>query len=814
VKRWRGGLVFTLFLLAGPGPARGEAPHTDALGDPLPPGAVLRLGTGRFRHAGEIDALAYFPDGSRVVTGNEPGAGRAGASAIVWDARTGRRLRRWAVSGFFVRSVAVSPDGKRVAVVNGFDKVHVYDAATGAELGRLAANTPGQMLFTPDGNTLLVVEWMSVRRWCLATGKELEPLRGHTGRIHGLAVAGRGEALVATGGSDGTVRLWGAGGRELRRLTLPGKYVLGLALSPDGRRLAYGALDREVPAWRTAEAEVRTWDTATGRELWRVKTDSWRVSAQAFSPDGRVLATGGPRLRLWDAATGRLLRTIEGPPAAMRLAAFSPDGKRVATAGGQSTLHFWDVATGRAVCAFEGHDRAVWAGAFAPDGKALATVSDEPFVHLWDLSTGRSRRLAFGTKGLRSVAFAPDGKALAACSACWGEWPGMLELSTGRLLRRFTSSAEGQPGGAVAFAADGRVLAASTGSCKIRFWDAATGRERFRPFEGKIGYVSPDWQSVRFVLAPDGRTVVTTRGLGEGSGVVVWDVAAGKERLALADQGRPVAVSPDGRLVALVSGTDLSLRGLATGEQLWRADRRGRAAAFSPDSKTLAVAREDGAVDLWETLSGQRRARLAGHEGTVHFVAFAPDGSRLASGGEDATVLLWALSDRPARLTVAQADALWAALGGEAAAAYRAARALAAAPDQAMPLLRDRVKPAAVEAGQVAALLKLLDSDSFKERQRAFSGLEELGRPAAPLLRRALQTGDCSTEVRRRVGEVLNKLDRIPPPAPELRAVRAVEVLERIGSPEARRLLEALGDGATEARQTEEARAALRRLRK
>jgi WD40 repeat protein len=612
---------------------------------------------------------------------------------------------------------------------------------------------------------------------------------------------------VATGG-DGTVRLWGANGREVRRLTLPGRHVLGVALSPDGRWLACGTL----------EQEVRVWDTATWRQRWRVKTDSGHVSAQAFSPDGNTLATGGPRLRLWDAATGRLLRVIDGSSGAMRLAAFSPDGKRVATAGWQATLHFWDAATGRAVRAFEGHDRAVWAGAFAPDGRALATVSDEPFIHLWDLSAGRERRLAFGTKGLRSVAFAPDGKALTAYAPYWGEWPGLLEPYTGRLLRRF-APADGQaPGGALAFSADGRVLAASTGSCKVHFWDVATGRERFRPFEGKTQKYSPSWQSVQFVLTPDGRTVVTTRGHGEYSGVVVWDVAAGKERLALADQGLPVAVSPDGRLVALASETNLSLRSLATGEPLWRAERGdwcGRPAAFSPDGKTLAVAREDGAVDLWETISGQRRARLAGHEGMVHFVAFAPDGSRLASGGEDDTVLLWGLSDGPARLTASQAGALWAALGGEAAAAYRAMRALAAAPEQALPLLRDRLKPAApVEAAQVAALLRLLDSDSFKERQRAFSGLEELGRPAAPLLRQALQAGDRSTEVRRRVREVLNKLDRIPPPAPELRAVRAVEVLERIGSPAARRLLEELGRGAEAARQTGEARAAARRLRR
>jgi WD40 repeat protein len=808
MNRSRGWLVFSpLFLLANLSPAR-AGPATDALGDPLPPGAILRLGTSRFRHPGSIYSLAYSADGSRVVTGNAPGDGTLDASVILWDAASGRRLHRWAGHAHVVRSVAISADNRRVAVVNGYGKVHLYDAISGAELRRLDTDSPERVLFTPDGNTLLVTDGPTVRRWRLATGEELEPLRGHTRRVYGLAVAANGEAL-ATCAEDGTVRLWGAAGRELRRLALPRKYGLGVALSPDGKRLACG----------TFEEEVRVWDTATGRELWCVKTESFRVSAQAFSPDGKTLATGGGKLRLWDAASGRLLRTVDGPPGGTELAAFSPDGKRVVTAGWHSVLHFWDTATGKPVSHFEGHDHAVWAGAFSPDGKALATVSDEPFVRLWDLSAGRARRLAFGWSGLRSVAFAPDGKTLAASPLAWGEWPGLCELSTGRLLRRFTPERD-LPGGAVAFAADGRTLAASTGSCKVRFWDAATGRERSRPFEGQMdGTGSSLGERVQFVLAPDGRTVVTTRGRDENSGVVAWDVAAGKERMRLADRGLPVAVSPDGRHVALVSDADLILLSLATGAELWRAnrgDRRGRAAAFSPDGKTLAVARGDGAVDLWETISGQRRARLAGHEGVVHFVAFAPDGARLASGGEDHTVLLWGLTDGgPARLTAEQADGLWAALGGEAAAAYRAVRALAAAPDQALPLLRDRLKPAApVEAAQVNALLKLLDSDSYEARRRASAGLEKLGRPAARLLRKAVQAGDCSAEVRRRVGELLNKLDRSPPPAAELRALRAVEVLERIGSPEARRLLEALGQGAEGARQTEEARAAARRLRR
>jgi WD40 repeat protein len=805
--RWRAASF--VFFLAALSSARSAAPITDGLGDPLPPGAVLRLGTSRFRHGGQIYSLAYSADGRRVVTGNAPMNGALDASVIVWDAQSGQRLHTWAGHAHVVRTVAFSADNKQVVVVNGYGKVHRYDAVSGAELARLDTASPECALFTPDSTTLLVADGPTVRRWDLATLKQLEPLRGHRQRLHGLAVAGNGR-VIATCAEDGTVRLWDAAGREQRCLTIPRKYGLGVALSPDGKGLACG----------TFEEEIHLWDTATGSERWHVKTDSFRVSSQAFSPDGKMLATGGDKLRLWDTASGRLLRTIDGSPGAMKLVAFAPDGKRIATAGEQATLHFWDPATGNEVLAFDGHHHAVQSGAFSPDGTVLATASGEPFVRLWDLSTGRARRFARGESYPHSVAFAPDGKTLATAAAPLTEWPGLWDLATGRLLRRVTPAAD-LPGGKIVFSADGKTLASSTGNCNIRFWDTATGRESFRPFEGMIDAAgSTIGQYVQFVLAPDGKTVVTTRSRGDDSGVVVWDVAAGKQRLRLANRGAPAAISADGQLVAVASDTDLRLFSVVTAQERWHVDHLAKhrcAAAFSPDGKTLATTADGGAVDLWETFSGQRRERLAGHQGPLHFVAFAPDGLRLASGGEDYTVLLWDLTGGAARrrLTAGEADALWAALGGEAAAAYRAIRTLASAPDQALPLLQDRLQPAPViEAKRVNALLDDLDSDRFDVRQRGSEGLEELGHAALPLLRRALKEDQRSAEVRHRLGELLDKLDGALLPPPELRAVRAVEVLERIGSPEARRLLDRLAKGAEGVPRTEDARAAGRRLRR
>jgi hypothetical protein len=159
---------------------------------------------------------------------------------------------------------------------------------------------------------------------------------------------------------------------------------------------------------------------------------------------------------------------------------------------------------------------------------------------------------------------------------------------------------------------------------------------------------------------------------------------------------------------------------------------------------------------------------------------------------------------------------LWTELGGtDAAKAWRAAWRLADSPDAALPLLRERLKPTTAAPATVTdPLLVDLDNDSFAKRKQALQRLRDLGPRAEPALRKALEAKP-SPEQRRQVEELLAALASPGRPltAEELREVRAVLVLERLASPEARRLLEALAEGIKAARLTQEAQAALQRQR-
>jgi WD40 repeat protein len=173
----------------------------------------------------------------------------------------------------------------------------------------------------------------------------------------------------------------------------------------------------------------------------------------------------------------------------------------------------------------------------------------------------------------------------------------------------------------------------------------ATRQEQPCTFQGTASDLeSPSYppQCLKFGLAPDGKCFATTR-MRHGAGAILWDVAAGKERLKLDDQGEPAGFSPDGRLVAILNGQYTCLMNTRTGLEVRRLrgdSIRVICAAFSPDGKTLATAGDEKAVSLWEVVTAKQRHVLKGHHSGVRFVAFSPDGRQLASGGDDHTALL------------------------------------------------------------------------------------------------------------------------------------------------------------------------------
>jgi RNA polymerase sigma factor (sigma-70 family) len=782
----------------------------DLHGDPLPPGALARLGTVRFRIPEGWPFLAFLPGDKTLMT--------AGGALSTWDISTGRELRRWDSrngSGSF----ALAPDGRSLAV------------------GTYTDNPNTVAIYLRDATT----------------GRVLQECRGHSSWVRSLAWAPDGRTLIS-GSHDRTVRFWNmASGKELRRFD-EADMVMAVALSPDGKTLATTSFHSPNAKWN-----VRLRDAATGKEKRRFQANV-PVFRLAFSPDGRTLVALAPHnggqptstIYLWDMATGKF-REIAGQPPFMYSAVFTPDSKTLATGSDQGIV-LWDVTTAKARARLGGRHAWTTCLAFSRDGKLLATVSHGT-VRLWDVATGKERPPpAEGHQGgIGALVFLPDGKTLASVgrdmtlrfwkavngrptrhhrlpagtfhsyewfaddgsTLAWrdGKRIGQLDVKTGKPLRSFDLP---EIVYFFAMAPAGKLLAAYSRDRTLRLLDRTSGKV-VRVFARYPELVSG------LAFAPDGRTLAVAV---EDSTIRLEDPATGKQRLLLQWPTGIVAFvfSPDSRTLSVsLADNRLVLVDVATGKEL-RAIRLAEHAAklvYSPNGKLLAVGTSAGAIHLWEPATGKMVSKVKGHRGGVSCLAFSADGRRLASGGDDTTVLIWDvlnLGGEPppgGNLSPKELKALWANLAGpDIASAYRAMRGLTAAPEQAVPFLGEQLRPAPAPAPKrLARLIADLDDDLFAVRENATRELEKLGLPTRPALKKALD-GKPSPEVRRRVEGLLRRLEQLMLTPDDLRSGRAIAVLEWIGTDKVREILERLVRQESDPSLAGDARAALKRLRR
>jgi serine/threonine protein kinase/WD40 repeat protein len=571
-----------------------------------------------------------------------------------------------------------SPDGSLVAVASGVDPiVRVWDVATRQLVYVLAGHQRAAhaVAFGNDGRTIAtgggdnaVCIWELPANLPKTRPIQLAPrftLTGHTNSVGAVAFTADGRRL-ATGGADGTIRVWDVPSHTGDTPRSPPTTIAVLkehtgavgSLAWAANRLYSGGADGRVIEWRLRPGGGRP------QELFKLKK---QVLSVAVTPDGELLAAAGdadrdegePVIQLYRPLTDRKAGQLRGHTGLVIYdLSFSTDGKRLASAGRDGTVRVWDVAALQERAVFrpekdprptsrERGGRAIRAVSFAPDGLSVISGGQDGAVRLWNFAGQKEEEVELDVRApLGAAALNADGHTLVLAERVTRQikvWAlGDPAADVGPKPKRTLHGLDAPPA-AVAVNQDGSVVAAATAQ-GVFVWRTGADDRPKRVFEGPAVSVAAHGNEL-VVASDDGR--------------LVWlDLATGRSRHSMAQvTGRAhlAQFSPDGRKLITASGPALQVWDADTGEMLFMQvlahfTHRITAVAVRPGDTTgpweMASADDGGLVKVWEfkpkgeALEARERPAPPGLTDPVGALAFTADGRTLASGGVDRAVRL------------------------------------------------------------------------------------------------------------------------------------------------------------------------------
>ncbi len=579
----------------------------------LPEGVKARIGKG------QANAIALSPDSTQLAVAT-------GIGIWIYNTNTGVEIALLTGHTDQVASVAYSPDGRTLASGSS-GEIRLWDPSTQEHKITFVGQEARSLAYSPDGQTLAAVRSQGVDLLNAQTGERKSFLSGHTYPVEALAFSADGKKLATATGSDEDkpIRLWNTHtGQLLQTLNGHTRYVHSLVFSPDNSTLASGGWD----------GTIRLWDPNTGEQTRTIKW--WNVSL-TYSPDGKRIAVGsGARLLLLDANTGKRQQTLFGHTSGIKSIVYSSDGSTLVSSSWDGSSRFWNAGTGSLRLTIDGHFN-FRGTALSPNGKTIATVNQNQ-IFLWNTLNGRFVKVLDGYMGSAILAYSPDGTTLAA--QVWDEGPQihLLNAHTGQSKRIL--SWDGRLAASVAFSPNGKILASGSWGGTIRVWNTQNGK-----LHGILSGHTRGVNDL--VFSPDGKTLASgswdkTIRLWNHQRGQLQRTLEGHERGV-----KSLAFSPDGSTLASGSWDEIRFWDPHKGQLKQTFENaRGEALVFSTDGQTLATG-GGRVIHLRSVHTGEIQRALSAPPIDVAWLAFTPDGNTLVSKGSDQAILLWNMKGLP-----------------------------------------------------------------------------------------------------------------------------------------------------------------------
>ncbi|MYI93733.1 sigma-70 family RNA polymerase sigma factor, partial [Candidatus Poribacteria bacterium] len=460
--------------------------------------------------------LSFSPDGTTIIVCED----RKGTISL-WNPITGKPDKT--IPGHIdrIHSVALSPNGKTIAMGSENGPIHLYDLDTIENKITLSGHERQvqSLVFSSDGKMLVSGSLdQTVRLWDVNTGEHKQTMTGHTDWVQSVALSPNGKT-IASGGGDDTIRFWDIDtGTPINIVTGHTPWIGAIAFSPH---------NKETITIENGDGTILFWHADTGQHIktlneFRDAVSSGAVRNIEFSPDGNILAWGDDGMRLWDEDTNEYKMILKISEWGTHSVALSPDGNIIAIAFDKGNLIKLCMPASEQELTLTGHTEGIFGLAFSPDSKTLASTSDDDTIRLWDAQTGKITEVfALDSTWRRDVvdwwkasawwglAFSPDGKTLAVGG---GEIILLWDIDTGNTMMRLI-----MPSHRVfdlAFSPDGKTLASGGFESNINLWDPHTGKHK----KTLTGHT--DWVSA-IVFSPDGKSLGSR---GDDGTVLIWKV--------------------------------------------------------------------------------------------------------------------------------------------------------------------------------------------------------------------------------------------------------------------------------------------------